>query len=206
MPFTKETLTTAYNLSVEEVDQTLLACELPVDQPEYSDEDITNHFEKVRSFLNHGQAANYEAAKDLLKQESQANGKRKKSSRGKAKSTQDGNDSGSAATGRGQILEQIQALVKQAGGISAEEFVEFLPDLAEQRMAELTEIFDQGMLATLHESAESGALEQMVRQGVAGKKSLSEIPSLFLEAEVIEEQPPSLPPSLNESSNNKSSS
>lgn len=203
MPFSKEALGTTFNLSMEDVDQTLAACQLPIDQPEYSDEDIANRFEKIRSYLNEGQADNYDAAMELLKQESQTNGKRKKSGRSKSKSNQDGSDSGSTAMGRAQILGEIQALAKKAGGLTAEEFVEILPDLAEQRVAELTGLFDQGMLSTLHEYAESGTLEQMVRQGAAGKKSLHEIPSLFLEAEVIEEQPPSSPPLLNESSNNK---
>lgn len=207
MPFTKEALTTAYNLSVEDVEQTLLACELPVDQAEYSDADITNRFEKIRLYLNEGKAASYEVAKDLLNQESQASGKRKKSGRGKPKTSQDFDGAGpSASLAREQILGRIQSLMELAGGISAEEFRDLLPELGQQRMAELIKMYDRGLLSSLSEMATSGELEQVIRQTAAGKKSLPEIPSLFLEAEVIEEQPPSSPPLLNESSNNKSSS
>jgi len=204
MPFTKETLSTAFNLSLEDVDRTLLASELSLDQPEYADEDIQTRFERVRCFLNEGKAETYEAAMDLLKQElaAEANGKRKKS-RGKAKPSPEGEDTESISMSREQILLQIQSLVEQAGGLSGEEFAQMLPELAHQRQAELIEMFDRGMLKRLNQMATSGELEQMVRQTAAGKK-LPSIPSLFLEAEVIEE--PSSPPLLNESSNSKSSS
>lgn len=200
MPFTKEALSTTYNLSSEDVDRTLLACDLPKDQPEYRDEDIKGRFERVRSYFDDGRAVNYEAATDLLKQES--NGKRKNPRKGKSKSSQDidGADP-SASLAREQILGRIQSLMELAGGISAEEFRDILPELGQQRKAELIEMYDRGLLASLSEMATSGELEQVIRQTAAGKKSLPAIPSLFLEAEVIEE--PSSPPLLNESSGSK---
>jgi len=203
MPFTKETLSTAFNLSLEDVDRTLLACDLPLDQSEYNDEEIQSRFERIRCYLNEGKAESYEAAMDLLKRElaAEANGKRKKS-RGKAKPSPEGEETGAIPLSREQLLQQIQSLVEQAGGLTVEETIEILPELAQRRQAELIQMFDRGMLKRLNEIAESGELEQMVRQMAVGKKSLSEIPSLFLDAEVIEE--PSSIPLLSESSNNKS--
>jgi hypothetical protein len=208
MPFTKEALTTAFNLSEEDVNRTLLASELSLDQPEYSDEEIQTRFERVRCYLKEGQAESYEVAMDLLKQElaAEANGKRKKSSKGKTKPSSDEDAAESNPASREELLrqaqQQIQALMEQVGGLSMEECAQLLPELAHQRQTELIEMFDRGMLKRLNQMVESGELHQMVRQ-VVGKKSLAEIPSL-LEAEVIEE--PSLPPLLSDSSNNRSSS
>lgn len=204
MPFAKEALVTTFNLSMEDVDATLLACDLPLDQPEYADEDIQTRFERIRCYLKEGKAGSYETAKDLLKQEleklaAETNGKRKKSSKAKTKPTQEEEDTESVPLSREQILRQaqqeIQALMDQVGGLSMEECAQLLPELAHQRQTELIEMFDRGMLKRLNQMVESGELHQMVRQMV-GKKSLAEIPSL-LEAEVIEE--PSLPPLLSES-------
>ena len=40
MPYTKIDLLDRYNISLEDVDATLNACELPLEQDEYTDEEI----------------------------------------------------------------------------------------------------------------------------------------------------------------------
>lgn len=198
MPFTKENLATLYNLTTDKVDRVLSTSGLPLEQPAYSDEEIELRFKPVAMEL-------FSQELTQLQGEKQANGKGKKSVKDKQKSTQNSkSDSIPSSLSREQILQHIQNLVAQAGGLSGEEFAQLLPDLANQRMAELIEMFDQGLLTRLSEMAQSGELEQMVRQTAAGKKSLQDIPSLFLEAEVIEES--SSPRLLNESSSSKSSS
>ena len=67
MPFTKRSLQSAYSLSIEAVNQTLLACNLSLNQPEYSDQQIANYFEKIRTYVDQGYS--FEAAKDLLRRE-----------------------------------------------------------------------------------------------------------------------------------------
>lgn len=214
MPYTRENLANLYNIASEEVEKTLLACDLPLEQSEYNDGEIDGRFKVIRRYFDEGKVQSYEAAIDLLKQElvsqgqPEPNGKGKKSSKAKQKPSPDNNgpETSSLPPSREQIIQQIQSLMEQAGGLSGEEFAQLLPDLANQRQAELIEMFDRGLLARLSNMAETGELEQIVRQTSAGKKSLSRIPSLFLEVEVVEELPPSSPRLLSESSDSKSSS
>lgn len=198
MSYSKESLTTLYNLTSEQVKEVLSSAKLPLEQPEYTDEEIEQRFKPVAVKLFGQESAQL--------QTEQANGKGKKSSKTKRTGLQDSYVSGEPSTSgsREQLLQQIQGLVAQAGGLSGEEFAQLLPELAQQRRAELIEMFDRGLLSRLSQMTESGELEQKVRQSALGKKSLASIPSLFLEGEVIEES--SSPPLLSAPSNNKSSS
>lgn len=198
MPYTKENLATIHGLSKDQVDQALSTAKLPLEQPEYTDKEIEQRFKPVVADLFGQELAQLP--------ENQANGKSKKSLQAKSKGLQDNRSTSANPTSesREQLLEKIQALVGKVGGLSAEEFAQLLPDLHNQRQEELIELFDRGLLSGLSQMVNSGELEQRMRQSAEEKKSLTGIPSLFLEAEVIEES--SSPHLLSESSNNKSSS
>ena len=45
MPYTKIDLLDRYNISLEDVDATLNACELPLEQDEYTDEEIQSLYQ-----------------------------------------------------------------------------------------------------------------------------------------------------------------
>ncbi len=185
---------------------TLQACELP-DKGDYTDEECSK-FTQARQMIGQGKTYEEVAASfrgDL--EQPETNGKGKRSSKTKQKAAQnDESEPPLPVPSREQIMERIHQLVTQAGGLSAEEFAQLLPALANQRQAELIEMFDRGLLARLSNMAETGELEQIVRQTSAGKKSLPKIPSLFMEVEVVEELSPSSPRLLSESSDSKSSS
>lgn len=63
MSYTKDLLQQTYSLSVEDVDATLSACNLPLEQAEYSDEEIQSRFDVIRQLISQGktykQAASY---------------------------------------------------------------------------------------------------------------------------------------------------
>lgn len=194
------------NLSPEQGIAILQACSLS-EVEEYTD-DEADRFKEARALVEQGKTYE-EVAVHFQKQQGQpeTNSKGKKSAKTKQKAAQnDESEPPLPAPSREQIMEQIHQLVTQAGGLSAEEFAQLLPALANQRQAELIEMFDRGLLARLSNMAETGELEQIVRQTSAGKKSLPKIPSLFMEVEVVEELPPSSPRLLSESSDSKSSS
>lgn len=66
MPYTKETLQSVYSLSPAEIDNTLKACGLSLDQQEYSDFDIESKFDLIRQYFHSQQVTDYEQAARLL--------------------------------------------------------------------------------------------------------------------------------------------
>lgn len=68
MPYTKELLQQTYSLSVEDVNATLTACDLPLEQAEYSDEEIQSRFDVIRQLINQGKTFK-QAATHLQRQE-----------------------------------------------------------------------------------------------------------------------------------------
>ncbi len=88
MPYTKESLATVYNLSPEEVEHTLLACDLPLQKAEYNDDEIDSRFKLIRSYFDQQRVDNYQAAMNLLRdelapQQLESNAKEKKPIKGK---------------------------------------------------------------------------------------------------------------------------
>jgi len=72
MPYIKQSLQTFYNLSREDVDETLRAGQLSTERDEYTDEEIQSAFDVIRSYLASGQASNYQQAAELFKQSTSA--------------------------------------------------------------------------------------------------------------------------------------
>lgn len=62
MSYTKELLQQTYSLSVEDVDATLTASGLPIDQSEYSNEEIQSRFEPIRELIKLGKTYKQAAA------------------------------------------------------------------------------------------------------------------------------------------------
>jgi hypothetical protein len=62
MSYTKERLQQTYSLSIEDIDATLMACGLPVDQDEYSDEEIQFRFDLIRQSIQQGKTFKQAAA------------------------------------------------------------------------------------------------------------------------------------------------
>jgi hypothetical protein len=62
MSHTKELLQQNYSLSIEDVNATLMACGLSVEQAEYSDEEIQSHFDFIRQSIQQGKTFKQAAA------------------------------------------------------------------------------------------------------------------------------------------------
>lgn len=68
MPYTKLALQNLHSLSLEDVDATLNACGLPIDQDEYTEEEIQSGFDVIRGYFTRGQAPDYTVAAELFNQ------------------------------------------------------------------------------------------------------------------------------------------
>lgn len=133
MPYTKLDLQNLYNLSTDEVNQTLTAAGLTDEQEPYSDEEIQSGFDVIRSYFNSGQVSNYDMAAELFKQqpsapqqpevESQTKTKKKANTK-KMKNLQENDVDQSECL---NVLELIALASKQVGtGISLTEAVQIL--------------------------------------------------------------------------------
>ena len=69
MVWTKERLQSECNLADDDVIKTLKVCGLPLEQQEYSDEDIEHKFKVVRGYFNSDRTNTYTGAADLFQQE-----------------------------------------------------------------------------------------------------------------------------------------
>jgi len=69
MTWTKERLQSEYNLASEDVIKTLKVCGLPLEQDEYSDEEIERNFQVVRAYFDSNRTDTYTGAADLFMQE-----------------------------------------------------------------------------------------------------------------------------------------
>lgn len=69
MVWTKERLQSECNLADDDVIKTLKVCGLPLEQQEYSDEDIEHKFKVVRSYFDSNRTDTYTGAADLFQQE-----------------------------------------------------------------------------------------------------------------------------------------
>jgi hypothetical protein len=69
MTWTKERLQSEYNLASEDVIKTLKVCGLPLEQDEYSDEEIEHKFQVVRDYFDSNRTDTYTGAADLFMQE-----------------------------------------------------------------------------------------------------------------------------------------
>lgn len=83
MPYTKQDLQNLYSLSLEDVDATLAACELSLEQGEYSDEQIQSGFDVIRKYFNEAQVSDFAAATEMFSRQSSVGTKSKKTGRGK---------------------------------------------------------------------------------------------------------------------------
>ncbi len=68
MPYTKQSLQNLHALTIEEVDETLIACKLPTDRDDYTDEEIEFSFNVIRGYFISKQASNYTQAAELFEQ------------------------------------------------------------------------------------------------------------------------------------------
>ncbi|AUT04606.1 hypothetical protein CLI64_29650 (plasmid) [Nostoc sp. CENA543] len=68
MPYTKDSLQSVYSLSVEDVEATLNACQLPLDRDKYTDAEIKDRFDPIRQLFTDGSAADYQQATELFQQ------------------------------------------------------------------------------------------------------------------------------------------
>lgn len=132
MPYTKQDLITLYNLDGDEVNQTLTAAGLCVDNESYTDEQIQASFELIRSYFSDGQVSNYTAAAQLFEQHQNLRAseeqqpKSKKSTKGKK--SEPLNDFGASPCDRLNVLELI-ALASEHCGVKIEllEAVQIMP-------------------------------------------------------------------------------
>jgi hypothetical protein len=89
MTWTKERLQSEYNLADEDVIKTLKVCGLPLEQDEYSEEEIRHSFQVVRGYFDSNRTDTYTGAADLFTQEHgqhpdpEPQSKRKKSGKGR---------------------------------------------------------------------------------------------------------------------------
>lgn len=68
MPYSKQDLQNLYSLSLEDVDATLTACGLSLEQNEYADEQIQSGFDVIRKYFNDAQVSDYGAAAEMFNQ------------------------------------------------------------------------------------------------------------------------------------------
>jgi hypothetical protein len=81
MPYSKQDLQNLYSLSFEDVNATLAACGLSLQQDEYADEQIQSGFDVIRKYFTDAQVTDYAAAAEIFSQQSLP--KTKKTGRGK---------------------------------------------------------------------------------------------------------------------------
>jgi len=132
MPYTKQDLQNLYNLSGDEVSQTLTVAGLNSEQESYSDEEIQSGFDLIRSYFNSGQVSDYVAASELFQQqtgtqqlETESQVKTKRATKGKKMKNSEENDVDQSE--RLNILELIALASKQvATRISLTEAVQIL--------------------------------------------------------------------------------
>lgn len=84
MPYSKQDLQNLYSLSLEDVDATLTACGLSLEQDEYADEQIQSGFDVIRKYFNDAQVSDFAAAAEMFNQlpspKTKKTGRSKKSS------------------------------------------------------------------------------------------------------------------------------
>ncbi len=71
MPHTKKNLQSVHHLTADEVNFTLVACGLPIDKKEYTEEEIQLGFSAIRSYFTDGLASDYQQAAELFEQAKQ---------------------------------------------------------------------------------------------------------------------------------------
>lgn len=90
MPYTKQALETLHSISMNEVDETLIASLLPIDREEYTDEEIQSSFNVVRDYLTNGKASNFEQAAEMFKQNTSASQPPELDSQSKSRKSKNG--------------------------------------------------------------------------------------------------------------------
>ncbi len=109
MPYSKQDLQNLYSLSFEDVDATLAACGLSLEQDEYADEQIQSGFDVIRKYFNEAQVSDYAAATEMFSQQSLS--KTKKTGRGKKPSNSSEQELG-VTTVEGNDLDISQLLAQ----------------------------------------------------------------------------------------------
>lgn len=112
MPYTKQDLQNLYSLSLEDVDATLAACGLSLEQDEYGDEQIQSGFDVIRKYFNDAQVSDFAAAAEMFSRQSSTESKSKKTGRGKKVGNSDQQESSAAIVESNNL--DISQLLTQA--------------------------------------------------------------------------------------------
>lgn len=105
MPYTVSDLISSRNLTVELVNLTLTAAGLPLEQAEYSDEDIHHKFDVIRGLFDDQQVTDYESASELFASISNSSPLPKKTRSSKAK--QEGKSQNGSTASPTQSVEEL---------------------------------------------------------------------------------------------------
>ncbi len=113
MPYTKQALETLHSISMNEVDETLKASQLPIDREEYTDEEIQSSFNVVRDYLTNGKASNFEQAAELFKQNTSASQPPELDSQSKGRKSKNGKK---PPTTKSLDISELLALASEQAG------------------------------------------------------------------------------------------
>jgi len=111
MPYTKQDLQNLYSLSLEDVDATLAACGLSLEQDEYADEQVQSGFDVIRKYFNEAQVTDFAAAAEMFSQLPAP--KTKKTGRGKKQNNSLDKELGATTEGDDLDISQLLALATQ---------------------------------------------------------------------------------------------
>jgi hypothetical protein len=170
MPYTKETLQNVYSLTPEEVDATLTACGLTLEQEEYSDSDIESKFDKVRDYFQSQQVTDYEQAAQKLQTQI--------SSTTSESSQQDISASPASQTKQSDLKNDI-GTITQASETELANLVDKITDKLAERIPPgfIQQVYVQKAVAKLAQSPEEiheffVELEQGIMQQLEGKSPM----------------------------------
>jgi hypothetical protein len=163
MSHTVESLQQSFNLSEEEVKNTLKACGLSLKRKSYKDTEINQQFTLVREYFSSNRVQNYDEAASLYKSEGE-----------KSKSAKDY-----------KAVEELVEAIEQLGTNDAEEILSRLLAKGQKRASQLEQTYDVVLLQKLREEMGEPETEEDLdllevvearRQQIMGTRSTLSLP------------------------------
>ncbi|MBD2503892.1 hypothetical protein [Anabaena azotica] len=196
MPYTKESLQSLYDLSVDEINEVIAICQLNIESSEYSDEEISSvNFENVANSIKQKRLENNDLQVDNVDNSTNTEGKKKR--KGKSEKPIDISELLSKAKSREIKLSLMEAMqVLEACGLGEKEeysqaecdrFLEGI-DLFKKQNKPLQEIAQHfGVELVTHESVNKSADESAPNLDLSTEdifKQLGEITASLGEEEI----------------------
>lgn len=158
MSYNLENLQKQFNLSEEDVKNTLLACGLSLKKKSYNDTEIETKFTQIRQYFSSNRVQNYDEAAALYKSEGL-----------KSKSIK-----------KHQAVEDLTKAFDQLGTDDAEVILSLLTAKGKKRAAQVEHAYDVLLLQKLREKISNGGLLRQLKEEM-GKSQEEEDDIDFLE-------------------------